>query len=227
MTAEQMGRLVANLKRDRTLTSTVLVYRLDPDSEEVTAISGNHRTQAAQQAELPEVDVIEIVSRLSPERLRAIQLSHNSITGQDDLNILAALYDDLPLEEKLYSGLTDDDFQNLQPLDLSGLSVGQPEYQVVELMFFPAEAETFQSLIRSMKLNERVKQSFWIAHIEDFDRVFDAVVGTKEAKNIHNTALAFRAMAELALERLEQLAAAPPAEATNVSEAAADGQAED
>lgn len=216
MTAEQMGQLTANLRRDGSLTSAVLVYKMNPAQDELTVLSGNHRAEAAIAAELDTIPVIEITTRLSPARLRAIQLSHNAITGQDDLNILLKLYEELPLEEKLYSGLTDDDFEALQPLDLSGLSVGQPEYQSVELLFFPSEQEAFSQLLQSLKLNERVKDRFWLADLRDFDAVFDAVVGTKETKNIHNTALAFRAMAQLALERLEQLTAeADHAQATD------------
>lgn len=207
MTAQQMAQLVANLKRDGCLTSSVLVYRINPDDEKPVVISGNHRQEAAVKAGLDSIPVIEIINRLSKGRIAAIQLSHNAIAGQDDLSLLQKLYDDLPLEEKLYTGLTDDDFEALQPLDLSGLSVGQPEYQTVELLFFPAEQETFAQLIRTLKLNEQIKKQFWLADLKDFDKVFDAVVGTKDHKTIHNTALAFRAMAELALERLEQLAA--------------------
>lgn len=37
-----------------------------------------------------------------------IQLSHNSINGQDDPSILAKLYEGLDLDSKKFSGLTDD-----------------------------------------------------------------------------------------------------------------------
>ena len=44
-----------------------------------------------------------------------------------------------------------------------------------------------------------------MAAYQDFDRFFDSVVKTKTLKNITNTAIAIRTMADLALERIAEL----------------------
>ena len=240
MTGEQTRRLTENVQQDGVLTSVPLVYTprqdFNPDyyrgKDELLVISGNHRVKAAIRAKIAEIDVMEIVSPVSDEKIVALQLSHNAIAGQDDASILAELYESLSLEAKLYSGLTDDDFEGLEELNFQGLSFGNPEYVSTELMFFPAEQETFEQLIRTLKLADQIKKRFWLAHLQDFERVFDAVVATKESKNILNTSVAFRAMADLALERLEQLASEAAEEAADTQskpgvESEPDGQAED
>src|ERR1019366_7732799 len=99
------AQLVANIRRDGCLTSFPLVNR---QGEDLTVASGSHRVAAAMKAGLIEHDVIEITSPLTREQFVALQLSHNAIVGEDDPNVLRALYDELGFEWKEYSGLTDD-----------------------------------------------------------------------------------------------------------------------
>ena len=81
MAEPEFNRLVENLRRDGVLTSLPLVYRGE-------VLSGNHRVQAALKAGILTADVIEIETELSEEQQRAIQLSHNALTGKDDPNLL-------------------------------------------------------------------------------------------------------------------------------------------
>jgi hypothetical protein len=204
MTAAEFQRLVANVKRDGVLTSSPLVYRdrLDDPECRPVVLSGNHRTEASIEAGLATITVMEIITRLTPEEQRAIQLSHNAIAGQDDLSRLFELYDALPFTEKQYSGLTDDSFEGLPKLNLEALSIGAVRYQEVALMFLPSDVEGFEEgLKRIQDLAKRMP--VFVGRVEDFDRLFDAIVAVKQAKNVFNTALAFNAMAQLALEALE------------------------
>lgn len=211
MTAEQMKRLTENVKRDGVLTSAVLVFRPRPenvrfytaDDDRPVVLSGNHRAQVAIAAALETIPLIEILTPITDEEATAIQLSHNAITGQDDPSLLLDLYESLDLNEKLYSGLTDDQFK-IEELDLSGMSIGNPTYQELTLLFLPAEAADFIDLVK--RIEKRSKRPLTLAAVyDDFDRVFDTIVKVKEGLNVYNTALAFRMMAELALERLEQI----------------------
>lgn len=194
MTAAQFGRLVANLRRDAVLTSTPLIYR-------DRVLSGNHRVQAAIEAGIEEADCLEIVTELSPERETAIALSHNAITGQDDLSILRAMYDSLGLDEKAYSGLTDDCFV-IDEIDITSLSIGAPQYEEVSLLFLPEEKAVFLDAVKAIEKRQAVVLA---SDLADFGAFFDAVSKTKQKLNIHNTAIAMRAMTRLALQRLDQI----------------------
>jgi len=104
MTPGQFKRLVENLKHDGVLTSAPLVYKGE-------VLSGNHRVQAAIEAGITEADIIEIISELTEQQKKAIALSHNSISGQDNLSLLQDYYESL------------DSFK-VEELDVSSLSVG-------------------------------------------------------------------------------------------------------
>lgn len=85
MTGDQLRRLVENIRRDGVLTSLPLVYtpsaELNPDFFAQSGgapiiVSGNHRVEAAREAGLEVIDVIELRTPVTDARLRAIQLSH-------------------------------------------------------------------------------------------------------------------------------------------------------
>jgi len=205
MTADQMRRLSGNLKKDNALTSAVLVYP-DAESRKLVVLSGNHRVEAAVLAGQHIIPVMVIQSFLTEERKIAIQLSHNAITGQDDPNILGKLYESLTLEYKAYSGLTDDSFNILEKLDIDSLAIGTPQYEEILLLFLPADKTIFMKCLERLgKLIE--KRTYLAALYDDYSRIFEAIIAVKQHKNIFNTAVAIRALADLAIERLEQLEA--------------------
>ncbi|QIU88270.1 ParB/RepB/Spo0J family partition protein [Yokenella regensburgei] len=197
MDPDEFTRLVNNIKNDGVLTSLPVVYR-------GTVLSGNHRTQAAIKAGLEEADVIEIVSELSDDEQKAIQLSHNAIKGKDDSNILRELYDSInSLDLKLYSGLTDDDFK-ITDVEVQTLSFVQPTYEDMVIAFLPEEKALFIEALE--KIGKKAKDRLIVAgRASDFDLVFRAVIDAKSKLNIINTAEALKTIAELALQKLEEI----------------------
>lgn len=212
MTADQQMRLTENIKRDGGLTSLPLVWleqtqKGKPINDPATylIVSGNHRVFSAREAGLAEIDCIVITNWVSEARRIEIQLAHNAVSGQDDLSILEQLYEGLDLSGKEYSGITDDLFKSLKELSISGFSVDGPEYQEITLTFLPEDADQFIKLVdRAQKNSDGI---FKAAHLDDFSKLFDAIVRTKDELNIQNNAVAVHALAELAHERLDQIEA--------------------
>jgi hypothetical protein len=132
-----------------------------------------------------------------------LQLSHNAIVGQDNLGVLLELYADLDLDWKKYSGLNDEDF-NFQDLELSSFNLTSIRYEEVTFGFLPEEQEAFLKLFEEVGRRAK-KQPRFISPYSQFDRFYDAIVEVKGQLNIHNSAIALTAMAELALERLKQI----------------------
>jgi ParB-like chromosome segregation protein Spo0J len=60
--------------------------RILPDGK-LEVVSGNHRIKASIQAKIKQVFVMVILREISQGDKIAIQLSHNSLTGEDDVNI--------------------------------------------------------------------------------------------------------------------------------------------
>lgn len=212
MTAEQQKRLTENITRDGVLTSLPLVWLMQSKGGKPTEtppvyeiVSGNHRVASAREAGLEEIDVIVIRNWISAERRVEIQLAHNAVSGQDDLSVLEELYEGLSLSGKEYSGLTDDWFEGLRDLSLSGFNVDGPEYQEITLTFLPEDATQFEDMAKRAEKHGKVL--YKAARFEDFNTLFDAIVRTKEAQNIQNNAMAIAALADLAMERLDQIEA--------------------
>lgn len=203
------AQLVANIKRDGCLTSFPLVNR---QGDDLTVASGSHRVAAAMKAGLVEHDVIEITSPLTREQFVALQLSHNAIVGEDDPNVLRALYDELGFEWKEYSGLTDDAFK-VEDLDMSVLRVEQPFYEELFVSFLPGDAAIFKDWLDKIGKSKRAMRL--VGQYADFGRFFEQLLAVKHATGVHNTAVALRLMSELAGEAL---AAREAAEAEGADE---------
>jgi len=198
------AQLVANIKKDECLTSFPLVNR---QGEDLTVASGSHRVAAAMKAGLADHDVIEITSPLTREQFVALQLSHNAIVGEDDPNVLRALYDELGFEWKEYSGLTDDAFK-VEDLDTSVLRVEAPFYEELNISFLPGDAAIFGAWID--KLAKSKSAASMIGLYADFGLFFERLLAVKHASGVHNTAVALRLMAELAGEALAAREASQP-----------------
>lgn len=203
MSSQQFNRLVDNIKRDGCLTSTPLVY---PKDGKLIVLSGNHRTKAAVAAGLQRIQWLQIEGELTEERLVAIQLSHNAITGEDDPNLLRELYESMGVMEKLYSGLTDADFGDLDALDLTKLTIGSPRYREVSLMFLEEDQELFLGMMEQLA-KRGPKLTRFHARLADFEKFENALVTVQDELKVFNQAMSIALMAELALERVAQIEA--------------------
>ncbi|OOF40952.1 hypothetical protein BKK47_02680 [Rodentibacter mrazii] len=200
MDKKEFDLLVSNIKNDGCLTSLPLVYDGDISGE---VISGNHRVQAAIKAGIETAKVIVIKSPLNHDQKIALQLSHNSITGKDDPNLLKSLYDSIEnLDFKMYSGVTDEMFK-IDELALAAMTFETPKEEEVILHFLQGDKEIFCDALK--KIEKKSQRLHLIADMSDFNSLFDVVFKVKADLNILNTTEAIRAVVRLAQERLSQL----------------------
>lgn len=200
MSAEEYDRIVANVRTDGCLTSAVLACENQNGTIEI--LSGHHRTLAAIDVGLSEIDVIVITTPLDEERKTAIQLSHNAVVGKDNPTVLAELYRNLGLDAKIFSGLTDA-VLSVDKISIAGFGAGV-QYEELLIAFLPDDRQSFELALKRVKKSKRLSSTH-LARFSDFDAIFDAVVAVKEKRGVVNSGLALLVMAELAMERLEQL----------------------
>lgn len=205
MAEPEFNRLVANLRHDGVLTSLPLVYR-----EEV--LSGNHRVQAAIKAGIEEADVIEILTELSEQQRRAIQLSHNALTGKDDPNILREIYESLSLDWQKYSAVYEEMFR-LDEEKAVSLGVPIAKYQELVIAFLPEDRQAFYEFALTLEKRYR-KAHVLVGEQSSFDAFFDAILAVKDGRHIGNTGTALRVMAEIVKQHMAEEAAAAPAART-------------
>lgn len=203
MKHEEFNKLVSNVKRDGKLTSVPFCC-LDDDGRWLI-LSGNHRVQAAIEAGLEEIQVMVTDDKLSKSQRIGIQLSHNSIAGQDDMAILKELYEAIDdFQYKEYCGLDDKTLELMEQVGREGLSAFSFEYQVLNLMFLPSEMKEIANIIKQAK-KEVGKNRTLIARYEDYDRFLDSMDEISSAKNIRNTATVFKAMLDIVEKHKDEL----------------------
>ncbi len=187
MTSQTFQRLVENIKQDGQLSSVPFCWLKD---SKYHVLSGNHRLQAAIKAGLSEFLVLYTDAELSESQRVAIQLSHNSIEGKDDLAVLKSLWEDISdLNDKLYAGLDDKTLELLKKVTVKNLSEVKIDYQEVYILFLPEEKERLDKALKEASLLSE-KSIKYAARIQDFDRFLSALDRVKKEYKIENRATA-------------------------------------
>jgi hypothetical protein len=209
MTHETFQRLVANIRRDGHPTQIPFAW-LNRERGGYEVLSGNHRRDATLEALGGEYagPVLVTDDELSKERRTAIQLSHNSIAGDDDPAILRELYASVgEIDWKLYSALDDKTLDLLDQVLVEGLGEVNLDYTMVTLLFLPNEVAEVSRVFAEARAAVPA-DTVWLAAMADYDRLLDSlqVIGT--AHEVRNQALALRLLLDLAEQHLGELAPA-------------------
>ncbi|WP_413809662.1 ParB N-terminal domain-containing protein [Streptomyces sp. OE57] len=202
---EQFRQLVANIQRDGHLTSTPLVWN-DTESGRLIVLSGNHRTLAAIEAGLEQIWWMQIDQPLPRQRQIALQLSHNAIAGQDDPAILKELYEELEsVEWRQYTGLDDKTLDLLEKVDVASLGEANLDFASVQLMFLPDELERAEAAFDAARDTGAADQR-WVAGLEQYEPVLDALETSRAAYKVGNSATAFGVILAVFERHLGELA---------------------
>lgn len=187
-------QLVANIRRDGNLATLPFCWH-DADGK-IHVLSGHHRIDAARDAGVEAVLYLYTDDELTADQRTAIQLSHNSLVGEDDLAILKQQWESIAtIEARLYSGLDDEVFKSFEPVTLGAFNEKDIRFEVIELLFLPSETDRLVELAAKLGKSKRVRLAGWDAH---YDLMAEALMRLKDAARIFNSATAFLVMAEAA-----------------------------
>ena len=195
MEPELFKRLVENIERDGRLTS-VPFAALDAQGR-YEVLSGNHRVRAAKQAGLEEIDVMVTDDFLTKAQRVAIQLSHNSLAGQDDMALLKDLYDGIDeVDWRAYAGLDDRTLALLDQMKLDPLSDAGLRFQTIQLVFLPDEVEQLEAALEQARALLQVSRSLAV-RFEDYDRFLDGLLKAGQSYDVTNAATLFSIILEV------------------------------
>lgn len=189
MRHETYQRLVSNIKEDGVLQQWPFVWH-DHDSGVRRVLSGNHRVRASIDAGLEVIDWTECDEPLPKDKQVAIQLSHNSIAGEDDPSVLKRLYESIEdVDERLYAGLDDETLGLLATIGTESLGEANLDFATVLLVFLPHELERATEALADAKKMSSARE-WWLAKAGQHERVLDAIENAQAAYKVGNVATA-------------------------------------
>ncbi|MCK4859261.1 MAG: ParB N-terminal domain-containing protein [Candidatus Omnitrophica bacterium] len=196
MDTEKFNRLTENIKNDGRLESMPLVQlkKNEAGNEEFFIISGHHRTRASRKAGVLNIPVLVIERKMTLDEIRSKQISHNSLDGYDDKQILKELYDEIKnINLKIASGLTDLEINtDLMSVSIDNIKVDL-DYEVINILFLPKQVKHFEKVI----LGLRDEASVYIADKKEFEKFATLARKIADRDNIVNVAAIFARMLEI------------------------------
>lgn len=167
MAEKDFNRLVKNLKKDKVLTSSVLLME-QSGANKLMCISGHHRIKAAKKAGIHEAPAIIINEVDESTRIR-LQLTHNDIHGDPDDGILQIL------REKLNSIDLDlvEQFESKEPKKIEDYELEDiEEFQYVSICLKPKSHEELKQIICSHSVEAEEKM---LIEAEDYEEMKKAL----------------------------------------------------
>ncbi len=202
MTKEQLERLSNNVKGDGFLSQ--LPFCIKEESGKFRILSGNHRVKSAIKAGLSRILILfGTPDVFDDQKQLAMQLSHNAISGQDDVSILQELYSSLKdIAMKAYSGIDEKGLFGYKSLDFSGISEQDIALNEINFMFCDINAETVNKVLDHLEKKGVDPEKDAIV-VGDVDRFIEIMTRVKKRLNIKNRSVALLAMCRICDAYLE------------------------
>ena len=197
MTNDTFMQLVSNIKRDGQLSSVPFV--VEKENGRFVVVSGNHRVQAAKQAGLVKANVMYVhEDNITNDEIRAIQLSHNSIEGQDDPEILRQLLDEIQdVAMKEYAHISREILDGAGDLNYT-IELPNNEMVPVTLMFVDTSKVQFDELMEKLDtFTPRELENMTIMDREYLTRLNEVSNKVQQKYKIKAQALSICKMVEL------------------------------
>lgn len=196
MSKDQLDRLTHNIKQDQFLTQLPLCMKRSDGS--LLILSGNHRVKAAIKAELDFI-MVQYIEEVDKDKWLALQLSHNSIVGQDDMVLLAELYGMIQeLDGKEYSGINEQEIRKYEELPIASINEDGIRLHEVGFVFNDLNLQNLDNTILSLRTyaerqGDKDKRFAGV----DFYEFIDVMSDIKDRSGIKNHTVAFMKMLEI------------------------------
>jgi len=203
MEQSMFNQLVANIRRDGQLSS--VPFCVENNDGTYTVVSDNHRIQAAKMAGLTSCPILYINENdITNDEIRAIQLSANSISGQDDQEILKELLDEITdVALKEYAHISNEVLENVKDISYS---VEMPSNEIIPVtfMFLSTQKLLFDKLMDVLaNYTEREIEGMTLLDMETLKRLNEVSAKVSEKYKIKSQALSICKMLEIVNDLIE------------------------
>lgn len=203
MTGEDFATLVDNIGKSG-LSSVPCCYK-KADGRYVM-ISGHHRLRACKKLHYKTIGVLWCdESDLSNDEIIAIQLSHNSLHGQDNHSILKKLFEQIQsVDFKKFAHINIDE---IAPVSTEGVSIfAMKENFVFSIILYPNSFENLDEVFGDIREQARKSDAIILASQEENEMLLlklQQEIGNQF--NIKSPSITFAKLLELAKERLDEI----------------------
>lgn len=208
MDQQMLQKLVDNVSKDGRLESVPLVCPAKKAGK-YEIISGHHRIESAVKARVKWI-IVMVISVADMDELRAKQLSHNAIEGEDDDIVLQKMYEGLStLQAKLYAGLQD----RLEPVSVVSLSFRAGTFESFTVAFLPGDITDYDAateLARDLPVTS--SSIVRVGELDSYELFSKAIREVKKVENIKSNATALSTLLQMGVERLKEVKAQKAAE---------------
>ena len=197
------NQLVSNIRRDGQLSS--VPFCVEHDNGTYTVVSGNQRIQAANMAGLTKYHIMYINEKdITNDEIRAIQLSANSISGQDDQEILKQLLDEITdVALKEYAHISNEVLDSIKDINYT-VEMPNNEIVPVTLMFVDTQKASFDKLMETLECySEKELGNLTLLDIETMHRLNEVSAKVQAKYKIKAQALSICKMLEIVNNVLE------------------------
>lgn len=203
MTSEDFATLVDNIGKSG-LSSVPCCYR--KANGRFGMISGHHRLRACKKLYHKTIGILYCdESELSKDEIIAIQLSHNSLHGQDNQSILKKLFEQIQsVDFKKFAHINIDE---VSPISMDGIDIfALKENFVFTVVLYPNSFESLDELFGDIREQAKRSDALILAGQEDNEMMM-LRLQTEIGKefNIKSPSTTFAKMLELAAERLREI----------------------
>lgn len=170
-----------------------------------TMISGHHRLRAAKKLGYSRLGILYVEeAELSDDERIAIQLSHNSLHGKDDRNILKLLFSQIKeIDFKKFAHIDIDEIGSIQTGQLN--FVPSKECYTVSFILYNESTEYFNELIGDIRELSRRSDVLILANDEDNEDFFMMLrKAVRDTFHIKSSSVTFAKILELASQQLKE-----------------------
>lgn len=202
MTGEDFATLCENIGKSG-MSSVPCCYK--KDNGRFVMISGHHRLRACKKNHFKKMGILYCnENELSQDEIIAIQLSHNSLHGQDNTSILKKLFEQIQsIDYKKFAHINIDE---IKPISTEGLSIyALKENFVFSVILYPDSFQNLDELFGDIR--EQAKKSDALILADQSNEMLLMKLQQEIGKqyDIKSPAITFAKLLELASERLTEI----------------------
>ena len=202
MTGEDFATLCENIGKSG-LSSVPCCYK--KTNGRFGMISGHHRLRACKKNHFAKIGILWCdEDELSQDEIIAIQLSHNSLHGEDNKSILKKLFEQIQsIDFKKFAHINIDE---VAPVSTDGISIfALKENFVFTIILYPNSFENLDELYGDIREQAKKSDALILADQTNEMLLLKLQQDIGNQYNIKSPSITFAKLLELAKERLEEV----------------------